>query len=92
MTSLQIYCYCANDRILKIGQYWMQFFGYETWWYTFWTTLYMYILQGVVRSSVTLSLCHNCDSIAIRQRYDYDEKLTFFFACIELEAGARDTS
>ena len=33
------------------------------------------------------------DSTAIRLRHDYDEKLTCsFFACIELEAGARDTS
>ena len=37
-------------------------------------------------------------TIAIRLRYnydiyDYDEKLTCsFFACVELEAGARDTS
>jgi len=40
-----------------------------------------------------LSLYHNCDSTAMRLRYDYDEKLTCSsFACVELEEGARYTS
>jgi len=34
----------------------------------------------------------NYDMRSIRLRYDYGEKLTFFFACVELESGARDTS
>jgi len=46
--------------------------------------------------AVMLSLCHNCDSTAIRLRHDYDEKLTCsFFARVEsrrMEAGASDTS
>ena len=44
----------------------------------------------VTMNERNLSLCHNCDSTTIRLRYD--EKLTCsFFACVELEAVARDT-
>ena len=35
----------------------------------------------------------NYDMRSIQLRYDYDEKVTrSFFACIELEAGTRDSS
>ena len=34
----------------------------------------------------------NYDTRLIRLRYDYDKKMTFIFACVEFEAGARDTS
>ena len=39
-------------------------------------------------SPVELSLCHNCDSTTIRLR----RKIDMYFACVELEPGARDTS
>jgi len=45
------------------------------------------IAVAVVKAYITIAIP------TIRLRYDYDEKLTCsFFACIELEAGARDTS
>jgi len=56
------------------------------------TSLHRY---GICRTSVN-GLVHRLKpiiTIGIRLRYDYDEKLTCsFFACVELEAGARDTS
>ena len=51
------------------------------------------VVRGTYRRIKPIS---QCDSTAIRLRYDYDEKLTCsFFACVksrQMEAGARDTS
>jgi len=41
---------------------------------------------------ITICVPFDCDTTIRYTRYDYDEKLTRFFACVKLEAGARDMS
>ena len=46
--------------------------------------------SSLLHSLSPLSLYHNCDSTAIRLRYDYDEKLTCsFFARVEWKKQAQ---